>query len=135
MSDSIWALQRAVYQHLSADAGLQSFLGNPARIYDHAPEGAAMPYLVIGAGRATDWKGVDRGVEHELQLLAFSRYGGRREIKDVMGAVYDALHDGELTLVGHRLVNIRFVFADTLRRTDGETYEGVMRFRAVTQPL
>jgi len=135
MSDAIWALQRAVYQQLAADAALKSFIGDPARIYDDAPREASLPYVVIGETKASDWKGVDHGLEHDLRLHIFSRYAGRREIKDIMSAIYDALHEASLTLTGHRLVNIRFVFSDALRRQDAQTYHGVMRFRAMTQPL
>jgi len=134
MSSSVWALQRAVYQKLSSAAALKTYLGDPARIYDAAPADANIPYILIGESKASDWKGVDGGVEHELRLHVFSRYAGRREIKDIMSAVYDALHEIELTLDGHQLINIRFVFSDALRRQDSDIYHGVMRFRAVTQP-
>jgi len=135
MTDASWQLQRAVYQHLRADAGVKAELGDPPRIYDDPPADAVFPYLTLGETRARDWNGVDGGFEHELKLYVFSRYAGRREIKRVTGAVYDALHEAALTLTGHALVNIRFVFADAFRRQDGETYQGVARFRAVTQPL
>ncbi len=135
MSDAIWALQAAIYQALSVDAQLKMLIGDPPRIYDDPPEDAGLPYLVIGATSVSDWKGVDRGLEHDLRLHVFSKYSGRREIKDIMAATYDALHEAALTVAGHRLVNIRFVFGDAFRRQDGETYQGVMRFRAVTQPL
>ena len=135
MSDAVWALQRALYQTLSADAGIQALLGAPARIYDDPPPDAAFPYLVIGATQASDWKGVDGGLQHDFRLHAFSRYAGRREVKEISGAVYDALHEAAFPVDGHRLVNIRFVFADAFRRQDGEAYHGVIRFRAATQPL
>lgn len=135
MSDAVWALQRAVYQTLSADLNLQSLIGDPARIYDDPPSGAELPYLVIGPTQITDWAGVDRGLQHDLRLHAFSAYAGRREIKQIMGAVYDALHEVDFTVDGHRLVNVRFVFADAVRRSDAGAYQGVMRYRAVTQPL
>ncbi len=135
MTIAIWELQRAVYQRLAADISLQGEIGNPARIYDDAPPGATFPYLILGETRATDWKGVDGGFVHDLKLYAFSRYAGRREIKRIMGAVYDALHEATLTLSDHKLINIRFIFGDVIRRQDGETYQGVARFRAVTQPL
>lgn len=129
-----WELQKAVYQTLSADAALQAEIGDPARIYDDPPPDAVFPYVTLGEARATDWKGVDGGLEHDLRLYVFSRYAGRREVKRIIGAVYDALHDAALTITGCDLVNIRFVFGDAFRRQDGETYQGVARFRAVTQP-
>jgi uncharacterized protein DUF3168 len=135
MTTVLWELQRAIYQRLAADPALQAEIGNPARIYDDAPPEAVFPYLIVGEARASDWNGVDGGMEHDVKLYAFSRYAGRREVKRIMGAVYDTLHEAALTLSGHQLINIRFVFGDVFRRQDSETYQGVVRFRAVTQPL
>lgn len=133
MSVVTWDLQKAIYQHLRADSALQAEIGTPARIYDDPPPDATFPYLTLGETRASDWKGVDGGLEHELKLYVFSRYAGRREVKRILGVVYDALHEATLSLPDHDLVNIRFVFGDVFRRQDGETYQGVARFRAVTQ--
>lgn len=135
MSDAVWALQRAVYQTLSANAGLKNLIGDPARIYDEPPAGTALPYLVIGPAQVSDWPGVDGGLRHDLRLYAFSAHAGRRDIKRIMGAVYDALHEADFSVSGCRLVSIRFVFADVVRRRDGEAYQGVMRYRAATQPI
>ena len=133
MTNAQWELQKAVYQTLSADAAIKAEVGDPARIFDDPPPDAVFPYLTLGEARASDWKGVEGGLEHDLRLYVFSRYAGRREVKRILSAVYDALHDAALTLSGHDLIHIRFVFADAFRRTDGETYQGVARFRAVTQ--
>ncbi|MAW80217.1 MAG: hypothetical protein CMI63_08255 [Parvularcula sp.] len=132
MTNAQWELQKAVYQTLSADAAIKAAVGDPARIFDDPPPDALFPYLTLGEARASDWKGVEGGLEHDLRLYVFSRYAGRREVKRILSAVYDALHEAALTLSGHDLINIRFVFADAFRRTDGETYQGVARFRAVT---
>lgn len=134
MTDAQWELQRAVYARLIADAGLIAEIGDPPRLYDDPPAEAAFPYITIGESRAKEWPGVDGGLEHELRLHVFSRYAGRKEIKRILAALYDALHEAALTLTGHRLVNIRYVFGDAFRRQDGETYQGVARFRAVTEP-
>ncbi|GJL92775.1 DUF3168 domain-containing protein [Hyphococcus sp.] len=133
MSNAQWELQKAVYQVLAADAALQAEIGDPPRIFDDPPPDAVFPYLTLGESRASDWNGVEGGLEHEVKLYVFSRYAGRREVKRILNAVYDALHEAPLTLAGHDLINIRFVFADAFRRSDGETYQGVARFRAVTQ--
>ncbi len=134
MTNAQWELQKAVYQTLAADAALQAEIGDPARIFDDPPPDALFPYLTLGEAHASDWKGVEGGLEHDVKLYVFSRYAGRREVKRILGAVYDALHEAALTVTGHDLINIRFVFADAFRRSDGETYQGVARFRAVTQP-
>ncbi|MEM8935287.1 MAG: DUF3168 domain-containing protein [Pseudomonadota bacterium] len=135
MTQAMFELQRAVYQHLASDALLQAEVGAPARIYDDPPDGAIFPYITLGEARASAWAGVSGGFEHDLKLYAFSRYAGRKEVKRILSAVYDALHDAAFSVTGHSLVNIRFVFGDAFRRQNGTTYQGVARFRAVTQPL
>ena len=133
--DAQWKLQKAIYQRLMDDPALQGLIGDPAHIFDDPPKGADYPYIVIGETKSTDWPGVEGGLEHDIRVHAFSRYAGRREIKQIQSAVYDVLHDVELSLDGLKLVNLRFIFADVLRRTDGDIFHGVSRFRAVTAPL
>lgn len=134
MSTAVWELQRAIYNALTNDAAVQIELGTPARVFDDAPDNAAFPFLTIGETRSRDYQGIDGAIEHEVRLYAWSRYAGRREIKRIFSTVYDALHERNLNLPDHHLINMRFVFADVLRRQDGETYQGVARYRALTQP-
>lgn len=129
-----WALQKAVYARLSTDAALKDLVGDPPRIYDGAPVSTAFPYVTLGETRVRNWAGVSDGLEHDLRVHVFSRYQGRREVKQVLNAVYDALHDAPLALPGQRLVSLRFVFADVFPRRDGGVFEGVSRFRAMTHP-
>ena len=51
-----------------------------------------------------------------------------------MSAVRDALHEAELALAGHRLINLRHEVSEASRDPDGETYHGIVRFRAVPEP-
>ena len=135
MSDASRALQTAVYASLMADAGVKAEIGDPARIYDAPPVDAIFPYLTIGETKTRPLTGIDGAVEHDVRLYAYSKYAGRLEIKRIMGAVYDALHDAPLQPQDHHLISLRFVFNDAFRRTDGVTYQAVSRFRAVTQPI
>ncbi|MEL6364676.1 MAG: DUF3168 domain-containing protein [Pseudomonadota bacterium] len=135
MSDASWAVQSAVYAQLRADARVQATIGDPARIFDAPPETAVFPYLTIGETRVSDYPGLAGGFEHDLRLYAYSQYAGRREVKRIMSAVYDAIHETAFDVPGFRLVNMRYVFADVLRRREPDTYQGVMRYRAVTEPL
>ena len=132
--DGNWALQEAIFARLAADAGVKALIGDPARVYDDPPDTAIFPYAVIGEGRISDWAGVEGGIEHTVRIASYSRYSGRTEAKQIISAVYDALHDATLLVAGRSLVNMRFVFADIFRKQDGETFEGVMRYRAITEP-
>jgi hypothetical protein len=135
MSTSAWALQQSVFATLTSDTPVLTLLGAP-RIYDDVPQGAAYPYLTFGQSTLRDWStGGEEGDEHILTLHVWSRAGGRKEAHAIMTALRDALHDQALTLDGHRLVNLRHEFSDARREPDGDTYHGIVRYRAVTEPV
>jgi len=134
MSSPAWELQKAVYAALKGDSALVALLGG-ARVYDDVPRGAVFPYVTFGPATARDWStGTDGGCEHLITLRAWSKGGGEKEVHLVLEAIRVVLHEAALTLDGHRLVNLRHEVSDTLRGADGETYQGVVRFRAVTEP-
>lgn len=130
-----WALQKAVYAALEADPALIALIGDPPRLYDATPTNARYPFVIIGESRLRDYAGIDGALEHEIRIAIYSRYAGRREVKEISAAIYDALHEADLSLPQTALVNIRFVFADALRNADGETFYGAVRFRVVTHPM
>lgn len=129
------ALAGAVRTALMADAGVRALLGNPARVYDDAPEGAIFPYVTIGRveSRPIDAASTP-AIEHGLTLHVWSRYGGRVEALDAVAAMRGVLHDSALDLGAHRLVFLFAQFADVFRSGDGVTTHGVLRLRAVTEP-
>lgn len=133
MSASAWAIQKAVYAALAANADLKAELGDPVRIYDEPPKGAVYPYAVLGEGRAAPLAGHDGATEHDIRLQIYSRHGGRREVRRIIDALHDALHDADFEVESHRLVNCRFVFADIFSRTENDVYHGAARFRAVVE--
>ena len=130
MTAAAWALQQAVYARLAADASLAAACGG--RVFDAVPKGAAFPYLVIGEAEETATAAV--AVEHALSLHLWSRGGGAREIKQLAAAVRASLDGAALALDGHVLVGLAFVSSDYNRQSDGETWRGSLRFRAVTEP-
>jgi hypothetical protein len=134
MPSSAWALQQSIHAAVSSDATLLGLLGAP-RIYDDVPQRSDFPYLTLGQSTLRDWStGGEEGDEHLLTLHVWSRANGRKETHEIMSALRSALHDRALALSGHRLVNLRHEFSDARREPDGETYHGVVRLRAVTEP-
>jgi len=130
-----WQLQQAVYGALSGNAPLAALLGGP-RVYDEVPHAAAYPFVTMGQTSSSDFgTATEDGEEHILSLHVWSAAGGRGEAQVLMGAVRDILHNAALTLSGHTLVNLRQQFADIRREADGITIHGLVRYRAVTQPL
>jgi hypothetical protein len=130
-----WALQQAVFAALAEDAALLALLGGP-RIYDDVPQGTGFPYVTFALSQVRDWStSTEAGAEHALTLHVWSQAKGRKETHEIMSALGAALHDRPLVLSDHRLVNLRLEQSDARRDTDGETCHGIVRFRAVTEPL
>ena len=134
MTDAALDLQKALYAALKLSSGLTNLIGTPPRLFDHYPEDPIFPFVVLSENRCGDWSGVEGGLEHDIRIHAYSLYGGQREAKEMASFVHAALHDQPLPLDHFHLVNLRYVFGDILRLRDGETFQAVMRYRAVTHP-
>jgi len=134
MASAGWALQKAVYHRLATDAGLLALLGGP-KIYDDVPQRTDFPYVAIGQSTERDWSSsTEDGAEHVLTLHVWSRRAGRHETREIIEVLRVLLHDAALILDGHRLVNLRHEITEARRDADGETYHGIVRYRAVTEP-
>lgn len=133
--NSAVSLRAAIHGALIADAPLTSLLGG-GKIFDEPPRDAALPYVTLGEDVIADGStATEDGDEHALTLHVWSRQGGHKEAHLICGAVLEALADTPLALEGHHLANLRFVVADVRREPDGRTYHGLVRLRALTEPL
>lgn len=134
MASASWALQTALFAKLTSDVAVTALLGGE-RMYDDVPVRAEFPYITFGQSSDRDWStATEAGTEHTVTLHIWSRAHGRKQVDDVIEAARAALHDSALTLSGHRLVNLRHEFSDVRREGDGETFHGISRYRAVTEP-
>ncbi len=134
MGSASWALQQALFSAVTSDSALLALLGG-ARVYDDVPERAAFPYVTFAPGIERDWStGSGAGSEHAVALHVFSRAGGRQEVLAIMAALRVVLHEAALSLTGHGLINLRHEASEVRRDADGETYHGIVRLRAVTEP-
>lgn len=139
-ADASWQLQKAFHAALAADAGLTALVTG---VFDSVPEGQPFPYLVIGEDRvrARSSKSFE-GAEHELAFHAWSRLDdagagglGRRQVKEILAALWSALQGPWPAPEGHALVNLSFLSSETRREPDGLTWHGIARYRAVTEKL
>lgn len=132
-ADAEWALQKGVRATLLADAGVTALLGDPPRVHDEPPDDPIFPYVTFGRSetRPGDGEGL---LEHVLHLHVWSRYGGRKEAKEVVGGLRAALDGAAPALAGFSLTGLRVVFADVLRAADGRTTQAIVRLRALTAP-
>ena len=107
-------LQRAVYDALVQDTGLDALVGS--HIYD-APlplDGTDLPpdYVILGPERTRDRSSkTSRGALHDVTVEVHSNGHGFLSSKRVAGAVCESLLDAELTLETGTCVYLRFLRA------------------------
>lgn len=136
MRSASQALQAAIHAALSADAGVMAALGGEPRIYDHVPRKPNYPYITFGQTTLRDWStGSDVAEEHTLTLHVWSLAAGRNEVHRIIDALRSALHERDLPIAGHRLINLRHELSEIRRESDGERFFGTVHLRAVTEPL
>jgi Protein of unknown function (DUF3168) len=134
MNDALFAIQQAVAAALGASAEVQGLLGDPVRVYDHVPPGAAFPYAVIGTVAAKPYDDKDRtGFAATIAVDIWSRYRGTREVKDILQAVYDALHRTALSVTGQVFVSCEFAGVTIVPDGDGLTYRGTAHYDIMVQ--
>lgn len=129
---SLWPAQAAVYSLLCAHAPLQALLppGDP-QIFDHVPQGALFPYIVIGDMAARPFETqASEGHDITLTLHSYSRYRGMKEAEALM----TALHRIDFTIEGQVLIYCAETGAEIQLEPDGETRHGIQRFRLITEP-
>lgn len=120
-------LQRALYATLSAALS--------APVYDEVPEGAALPYVVIGdISEVGDYSHSTDGRQLLVTVHVWSSYPGMTEARQIAGDVIAALHFQELTVAGYRPVPFVLEFYDVLRDPGGTIRHAVIRFRAWMRP-
>ncbi len=129
------SVQQAMRAALIARTQLTSLLGG-AHIYDEAPRGANPPYVVFGAIETKDWSVADQKA-HELivTLEITTNLRARGLAQNIANEIETALDGAVLTLTDHRLVNLRAVFNNVSKSIFTANFNGVVRFRAATEPL
>lgn len=144
-TDAAWELQKALVTKIAADAPTIALLaGGAASIYDDVSESAHFPFITVGQIESDAWEtNTELGQEHAITINVWSSrddraggtegYEGRKEARDIVGALHTALNRASLTIAGFTCVNLTYIFSDVFRDSDN-TYHGVIRFRAVTEP-
>jgi len=131
------ALQAAIYTRLKNYSALTALVST--RIYDFVPEEATPPYVVIGDDTVIDWSTKPaNGWEATITIHCWDyEKAGRKSIKAIMSAIYDALHrqESNVTVTGFNLPIFQFEFEQTFQDPSAEGqgdryYHGVQRFRA-----
>lgn len=128
-----WELQKAIHTSLVGDASLSSLVGG--RVFDRPPQDAAFPFVTLGdTDVEPDGAGSEGAAIHRLALSVWSRARGRREVKEIMSVIDEALQDAVLPMTGHALVNLQLERASVSYAVDAEALRGRLVFRAYTEP-
>lgn len=134
MMTSLFAVQEAVYGALTSSTALQALIGNPARLYDVVPPSATFPYATLGDVLIKQFDTKDQyGFDQSLVLHVWSRYRGRKELKQIIQTIYDVLHNATLNVTGANVVMCQFQSASTAQENDGLTLHGILRYRIIVQ--
>ena len=131
-------VHKAVYSALTANGTL---LTKITGVYDHVPQDIGgnenvFPYVNIGEDVVTEYDtDAVLGGSVSITVHAWSRYYGKKEVKDIMGEIYATLHRAEFSETGFRFISCDFESSQTLLDADGLTRHGILTFRILIERL
>ena len=131
------AVQTAVYNQLKSSSELADLVGD--KIYDHVPQKSEVcgktvdspfPYITIGEDINTEWSVFEKsGNDTTFVIHTWSRQRGRKELKEIQGAIRSALDRAELTYPDVCFVTCDFQGSSSDFENDTLTYHGISEFR------
>ncbi len=129
------ALQQAMRAALLADTALIALLGG-GHVFDELPRGEPQLFVNFATIETRDWSVMDQKAhEHFVTLEVMSNERGRTQAQNICDRIEAVLDNASLTLVGHRLVNLRLTFWNVARSKAEKNFGATLRFRAATEPL
>ena len=132
-------LREAIVATLKAHAPLAALLAadpvdGTAAVYDHAPQDATFPYVVVGDPVGVDHDTDDTlGWDAEVTIHQWSRFRGFEEVERIQRETDQALNRAEPTVVDGMIVTLHRVSVDGMLDDDGLTRHGIHRFRAIVE--
>ncbi len=128
-------LQAAIYTALAASTELAALIG-ANRIYDDVPSNQVPPYVTFGRSIHMDWStDSETGMEHEIELHAWTREHGRKNIYLIQEILIDVLSGLGGVMTDHHLVSLSHEQSEIEARDNYQAFIGISLFRAVTEPV
>ena len=125
-------IQSAIYQRLSDQLTMPVYDAVPQA--EDSGDNSLFPYVTIGEDSVNEFDtDTDNGFDIDATIHVWSRYRGRREVKQIMGDIYNAMHLHDLAVSNSNTVLCLFQTADSFMDADGITRHGVITFRIVTE--
>ena len=136
VSSSAPELVEAILDGLRSDESLAPTFGNPIRLYDDETRRPYYPYAVLERHETSDSSASETSsFEHQFQFATFSRYGGLREAKSVLGQLRAAIERLDLSLTHQRVILIMSNYCDVMRTQNQTIFRGVLRVRIHTEAI
>lgn len=132
MADSYLPLIKKIVAVLKANGAVAAFVGT--RVYTDVPQNAAFPYIIVSATSGPASASDVTGMEHVVNVMAFSRKPSPEEAGGVRAAAIALLDRNEsgLTLDTGNLYNINYTgLGFVTKEQDGVTWQSLAQFRAV----
>lgn len=129
-------LASEILTELRLDPRLIEHFGTPPRVFDGETQGAALPYAELERHETKDTSASGmRCLEHQLQFATFSRHGGLRDAKALLGALRLALEALTPSLSSQRIVLVIPTYCDVMRTKNQNIFRGVLRVRIHTEEI
>lgn len=142
MMDSAVEVQTALVAVLRATAIVADLLGSTSvaghatpGVFDVVPTKAVLPYIAVGETQvlADEAEGIP-GSANLATLHIWSDKPTFVEAKRIAAAARETLHEAELSISGHHLVEIRWEESRFIDDIGGVLRHGIMTFRVTTEP-
>jgi len=127
------AVQGAVYNLLNASAYLKAIVMG---VFDDVPQEQKFPYVSIGESTHNEDDTDDTlGDVATIAIHSWSRGRGKKQTKQIQGAIYDALHRKKATYSGYDIIAIDWEGSQSFIDADGLTRHGVTTFKILLQKV
>lgn len=128
-------LQQAIYDRLSGYTALTDLVQAVVSKLEpttNASDVDAFPYVSIGTITANpfDTK-INNGVNAVFQIDVWSRSTSELDRREIMDAVYVALHKHDLAIADCALIDCRYETSTEIDDPDGITTHGILLFRVM----
>jgi hypothetical protein len=127
-----YAIQKAVYEALTGDAGLMAIVTG---VHDEVPQNPVFPIVVFGRFTITNWSTMtSTGAQSVITMHAYSKTS-KLQVLDILDRIYEVLQQGNLNLENQALVAMRFDYHDAGGLSPTNVFQGLIRFRVYTEYL
>ena len=129
MADVGWEAHVAVY------SALNTALSGTATVHDGtAPQGQAYPYVTISQQDSVPRDFLSSYMDERLfTLTVWSEYQGSKEVHEIITTIYGALHQQKLSMTAGTMVRAMIERSFNRPDADGETHQGTVIVRVITE--